>query len=165
MEIILRKIFIHNSDPSKKYSTGYRALQDAELVTATANAASWSTLHQISEKYNWRYQQLLTASKKVNKRKKLAIIESVTPSLILVPKCVGHEDSSRFVDEMIESIYSIKCQILSVTHFAFAKSFDVNLFKTLIKSIKGMNEFGCKVVYVDIEASHYEIALDCMNDE
>lgn len=156
MEVILRRILIYGEDPAQKNSIGYRAMSEVDVVTATANAASCGTLDYISVQYKWPTQNLLSASKKVNRRKQLAVIQSTTPKLILVPKCIDVGASKQYISEMVDEISELDCKVVSITHLAFIKNLQNEHVDLILSMLKKIKETKVKIVYLDIENNWYE---------
>lgn len=156
MEIILRKLNSYGNDPSMKVMTAYKPLGEACLVMATANADKSGTLQNISYAYGWNNDQILTAAKKVNRRKKVAMLYDASPNLILIPKCDTKDEAIKYLDDVVDFIKGEDIDILSITHFAYIENIPNEHIDLVINSLHRISSTGVKVTYLDIESKFYE---------
>lgn len=156
MEVILRKLNIYRNEPAVKTMTAYKALGEANLVMATANADTSGTLQRISYAYGWNTDQFLTAAKKVNKRKKVAMIYDASPKVILIPKCDTKEEAKKYIDDVIYFISDEVVEVLSITHFAYIENFPEEHIELVIDSLHRISNVGVKITYLDIESKFYD---------
>ena len=156
MEVILRKLNIYRNEAAIKTIAAYKTLGEVNLVMVTANADSSGTLQKISYAYGWNTDQFLTAAKKVNKRKKVAMIYDASPKVILIPKCDTKEEAVKYIDDVIDLISEEDVEVLSITHFAYIENFPEEHINLVIDSLHRISNAGVKVTYLDIESKFYD---------
>lgn len=163
MEIILRKLNAYGNDPSMKVMTAYKPLVEANLVMAAANADKSGALQNISYAYGWNNDQILTAAKKVNKRKKVAMIYDASPNLILIPKCDTKDEAKKYLDDVVGFIKGEEIDVLSITHFAYIENIPNEHIDLVINSLYRISSTGVKFTYFDIDNKFYDAVKLKMN--
>jgi Cft2 family RNA processing exonuclease len=164
MKIILRPIFATKSDPKGKKPLGYRKIEDADVVIATANACTGGPLAKIANAYGWNEKMILSASKKSNRRKCIAVIETISPSLIIVPKTLSAEQARDYTQIVLEEIKKIDARTLNFTHFGFNSDLlSADVMKTLVLEIKAEMADYESVAFLDVENQHIEQATKLLD--
>lgn len=164
MEIIIRKLNIYSDAASMSVMTNYKPLGEVNLVMATANTDTSGTLQNISAAYRWDNRRTLTAAKKVNKRKKVAILYGNSQNLILVPKCGVKDQATNYIDDVIYLIENEDNEILSITHFAYIENFPREHIDIVVNALPRFASAGVRVVYLDIEHKFYDIVKSKIDD-
>lgn len=118
MEIIIRPIYQHSVPPRTKRRVGFIPMEEADLVSATANPSSTGPLFQIASSYGWNFGKLKSASKKCNKYQSLALIDQ-NPSLVLVPRTNGDSDPGEILAELTKVIRESAVRVINFTHYGF----------------------------------------------
>jgi Cft2 family RNA processing exonuclease len=164
MKIILRPIFASKSDPKGKKPLGYRKIEDADAVIATANACTGGPLAKIANAYGWNEKMLMSASKKCNRRKCIAVIETINPSLIIIPKTLSAEMAKDYTKIVLGEIKKIDARTLNFTHFGFnSELLSVDIMKTLVFEIKTEMADYESIAFLDVENRHMEQAKKLLN--
>jgi len=163
MQIILRPIFASVSDPNGKKPLGYRKIEDADLVIATANACTSGPLAKIANAYSWSEKMVMSASKKSNKRKCIALIEGLNPSLIIVPKTLCTDSARVYIEEVLSEIRTIEARVVNFTHFGFnSEKLSADIMSILVSSINSEMSSHESVAFLDVEHRHMEQAKNLL---
>jgi len=164
MKIILRPIFASKSDPKGKKPLGYRKIEDADVVIATANACTFGPLAKIANAYGWNEKMIMSASKKCNRRKCIAVIEALNPPLIIVPKTLCIDMAKNYTKEVLNEIRKIEARAVNFTHFGFnSELLSADIMKTLVLEIKYEMDSYESVAFLDVEHRHIDQATKLLN--
>lgn len=155
MEIIIRPIYQHSVQPRTRRQIGFVPMEEADLVSATANPSSSGPLFQIAYRYGWNFDKLKSASKKCNKYQTLALIDQ-NPSLILVPRTNGDSDTDMILDELTKVIRESGARFINFTHYGFLNESlpekEIAIFLTKVIQ----SDFGkASIAFVDIDSKFY----------
>lgn len=159
MEIIIRPIYQHSVPPRTKRRIGFIPMEEADLVSATANASSTGPLFEIARSYGWNFGKLKSASKKCNKHQALAIINQ-NPSLVLVPRTNGNSDAGEILTELTRVIRERGVRVINFTHYGFLNEcLPTQEIETFLTAIIQLDFGKANVAFVDIDSKFYgEIA-------
>ena len=160
MEILIRPIYQHSAPAKARCRVGFRPVEEAELVSATANASSFGPLAQIASGYGWNFAKLKSASKKCNKYQALALIDQ-NPSLVLVPKTNGDSDTAAILKELITVIRESGARVINFTHYGFLnESLPTKEVATFLNAIIQSDFGNVRVAFIDIDSKFYgDVAL------
>jgi len=123
----MRMIFCvreHTSDEIfMGHQLGFPAIKGIDAISATANAHGFTPLTAIARKYGWQNDQLEAASVECNSRQEVAIVNTLSPTLLLVPKTRGDEGGLLVVDGLISDLLAavnhLNLRSFHFTHFGF----------------------------------------------
>ncbi len=105
------------------HQLGFPAIRGIEAISATANARGFTPLTAIARKYGWQNDQLEAASVECNSRQEVAIINTLSPTLLLVPKTRGDDGGLLVVDglisDLLDAVNHLSHRSLHFTHFGF----------------------------------------------
>jgi hypothetical protein len=158
MEIIFRPMdYDANMNPDHR-TLGYVRSLEADTISVTANPTPGSPLSIVVNKLNLDKARIHKAAVKSNRYSKIAVLESMSPRVILVPKTFGNQDVSELIDEMIESAKECGSEVINFTHYGHIKN---EVPEKEVKSIfmrfakKGPGS-GIKVIVWDVDARHIQ---------
>jgi hypothetical protein len=155
MEIVIRPIYQHSVPPRTKRRVGFIPMEEADLVSATANPSSTGPLFQIASSYGWNFGKLKSASKKCNKYQSLALIDQ-NPSLVLVPRTNGDSDTGVILEDLTKVIRESGAKVINFTHYGFLNQRLPSEEITKFFSAIILSDFGkASVAFVDIESMFY----------
>ncbi len=130
-------------------------MEEADLVSATANASSKGPLFQIASSYGWSFGKLKSASKKCNKHQALAIIDQ-NPPLVLVPRTNGDSDAGEILTELTQVIRERGARVINFTHYGFLnESLPNQEIETFLKAIIQLDFGKANVAFIDIDSKFY----------
>jgi hypothetical protein len=165
MEIIIRPIYQHSVPPRTKRRVGFIPIEEADLVSATANPSSSGPLFQIASSYGWNFSKLKSASKKCNKYQSLALIEQ-NPTLILVPRTNGDSDAGVILEELTKVIRESGVRIINFTHYGFLNErLPAMEIATFLKSVIQADFGKASVAFIDIDSMFYEEFSEMLEKE
>ena len=99
----------------------FRPYDDADAISATANARGFTPLTAIVRLYRWDRELIKKAAGKCNLLNEVVIVDEVTPTLLLVPRGREVSQVARLTENLIESASQLDCKILHFTHFGFTQ--------------------------------------------
>ena len=67
----------------------FEPIPKCDVISATANAPGFTPLIAIARHYGWNYDLIARASAACNDSRGVTIVQSVTPTLVLVPATKG----------------------------------------------------------------------------
>jgi hypothetical protein len=156
MEIIIRPIYQHSVPPRTKRRVGFIPMEEADLVSATANPSSSGPLFQIASSYGWNFGKLKSASKKCNKYQSLALIDQ-NPSLVLVPRTNGDSDTGLILEDLTKVIRESDARVINFTHYGFLhERLPAKEISMFLKSVIQADFGNIKVAFIDIDSKFYD---------
>ena len=129
MKIVFR-VHVHTEGEIQiGHKLGFSGLQGVDAVSATANHDGFTPLTAAARIYGWDRDLITRASQQCNERREVAIVDQVTPTLLLVPKVTG-KTSYKFTVEgcaidLLMAAKHLGIKTLHFTHFGFMQSHKV----------------------------------------
>jgi hypothetical protein len=165
MEIVIRPIYQHSVPPRTKRRVGFIPMEEADIVSATANPSSTGPLFQIASSYGWNFGKLKSASKKCNKYQSLALIDQ-NPSLVLVPRTNGDSDTGVILTELTKVIRESAARVINFTHYGFLNerlpAKEISMF---LKSVINADFGKASVAFIDIDSMFYKEFSEMLEKE
>jgi hypothetical protein len=158
MEIIFRPMaYEPNISPVQK-TTGYVLSLEADTISVTANPAAGSPLWEVVSRLNIDQARVHKAAVKSNRYSKIAVLENISPRIILVPRTMGYHDATELIEDLLESARECNSEVINFTHYGLIKVgvplVEVeSIFKRFAKS--GF-ESGIKVIVWDVDIRHIQ---------
>jgi hypothetical protein len=97
----------------------FEPIRGCDVISATANAPGFNPLIAIARHYGWNYDLLARAVTACNGSSEVVILQSVTPTLILVPATKGRGNTNDIMYEYIAALWEIKPKCFHFTHYGF----------------------------------------------
>ncbi len=105
------------------HQLGFPAIHGIDAISATANARGFTPLTAIARTYGWGREHLEMASAECNQRQEVAVVSTLTPCLLLVPKTRGDSgwlpDADRLLIDLLAAAKHLQLGSLHFTHFGF----------------------------------------------
>ncbi len=139
------------------HQLGFPAIRGIEAISATANARGFTPLTAIARKYGWQNDQLEAASVECNSRQEVAIINTLSPTLLLVPKTRGDDGGLSAVDglisDLLDAVNHLNHRSLHFTHFGFMQGRppEIAMLKILQFLLNPTHASTLDVLYWDID--------------
>jgi hypothetical protein len=136
---------------------GFPAILGLDAISATANARGFTPLTAIARTYGWQHDQLEAASDVCNHRQEVAVINAMSPTLLLVPQTHGDAGRRPAVDSLISDLLAavdhLKIKSLHFTHFGFVQGrFPEVEVRTILETLLGsLPQSSIEVLYWDID--------------
>lgn len=136
---------------------GFPAILGLDAISATANARGFTPLTAIARTYGWQRDQLEAASDVCNHRQEVAVINALSPTLLLVPQTHGDDGRRPAVDSLISDLLAavdhLKIKSLHFTHFGFVQGrFPEVEVRTILETLLGsLPQSSIEVLYWDID--------------
>ena len=92
-----------------------------DAISATANAGGFTPLTSIARHYRWDSKLINAASKMCNNNKEIAILNEISPILLLVPQTKGVIDGAFLISDLFKACSAAKVETLRFTHFCFTQ--------------------------------------------
>lgn len=97
----------------------FRPVAGCDIVSATANPHGFTPLISVARHFNWSYELLDKAAAACNARQEVSIVNSVTPTLLLVPSTKGRGDARFLIKDLLAAATETRSEGLHFTHFGF----------------------------------------------
>ncbi len=136
---------------------GFPAILGLDAISATANARGFTPLTAIARTYGWQRDQLEAASDVCNHRQEVAVLNALSPTLLLVPQTHGDDGRRPAVDSLISDLLAavdhLKIKSLHFTHFGFVQGrFPEVEVRTILETlIASLPQSSLDVLYWDID--------------
>jgi hypothetical protein len=129
MKIVFR-VHVHTEDEIQiGHKLGFTGLEGVDAVSATANPEGFTPLTAAARIYGWDRDVITRASEQCNARREVAIVDQVTPTLLLVPKVTRKTSYELTVEgcaiDLLMAAKHLKIKSLHFTHFGFMQSHKV----------------------------------------
>lgn len=129
MKIVFR-VHVHTEDEIQiGHKLGFTGLEGVDAVSATANPEGFTPLTAAARIYGWDRDVITRASEQSNARREVAIVDQVTPTLLLVPKVTRKTSYELTVEgcaiDLLMAAKHLKIKSLHFTHFGFMQSHKV----------------------------------------
>lgn len=129
MKIVLR-VHVHTeAEIQIGHKLGFTGLEGVDAVSATANPEGFTPLSAAARIYGWDRDLIARASQQCNARREVAIVDQVTPALLLVPKVTRKTSYELTVEgcaiDLLMAAKHLKIKSLHFTHFGFMQSHKV----------------------------------------
>ena len=126
MKITFR-VHMHTDDEIQMgHKLGFTGISGVDAVSATANEDGFTPLNAAVRAYGWDRDLIAETSVECNKRQETAILNQVTPILLLVPRLVGRLSYKYTVEgcaiDLLLACKHLKVKRLHFTHFGFMQS-------------------------------------------
>ena len=136
---------------------GFPAILGIDAISATANAHGFTPLTAIARTYGWQRDQLEAASDVCNHRQEVAVLNALSPTLLLVPQTHGDDGRRPAVDSLISDLLAavdhLKIKSLHFTHFGFVQGrFPEVEVRTILEILlASLPQSSLDVLYWDID--------------
>jgi hypothetical protein len=136
---------------------GFPAILGLDAISATANARGFTPLTAIARTYGWQRDQLEAASDVCNHRQEVAVLNALSPTLLLVPQTHGDDGRRPAVDSLISDLLAavdhLKIKSLHFTHFGFVQGrFPEVEVRTILEILlASLPQSSLDVLYWDID--------------
>ena len=97
----------------------FEPIPKCDVVSVTANAPGFTPLIAIARHYGWNYDLIARASVACNESRVVTIVQSVTPTLVLVPATKGRGNTADIMFDYLGALDAIKPKCLHFTHYGF----------------------------------------------
>jgi hypothetical protein len=129
MKIVFR-VHVHTeAEIQIGHKLGFTGLEGVDAVSATANPEGFTPLTAAARIYGWDRDVITRASEQCNARREVAIVDQVTPTLLLVPKVTRKTSYELTVEgcaiDLLMAAKHLKIKSLHFTHFGFMQSHKV----------------------------------------
>jgi hypothetical protein len=157
MKIVFR-VHVHTEDEIQVgHKLGFSGVHGVAAVSATANPEGFTPLSAAARIYGWDRDLIARASQQCNERREVAIVDQVSPTLLLVPKVTG-KTSYKFTVEgcaidLLMAAKHLKIKSLHFTHFGFMQSHKVaDDFKKILEIfLNPLNDLSLEYVIWEID--------------
>jgi hypothetical protein len=159
MKIIFR-IIPHSTSIDYNYAGAFSFTPavEADGVSATANSYMLSPLTRICTSVGYDHRVVEKATTRVNRFKKIATLNCLSPKLFLVPKTDGESEVTNLSDELMDAVSEAQVRILNFTHYGFIKEKipTKEIIQVLIAIKRFRSESLLKTVIWDIDRRYVE---------
>ncbi len=162
------------------HQLGFPAIHGVDAISATANARGFTPLTAIARTYGWEREQLELASAECNQRQEVAVVSTLSPCLLLVPKTRGDSgwlpNADRLLIDLLAATKHLRLSSLHFTHFGFLQGRppEMEMRRILEILLSPLHTSTLNVMYWDIDrrglnslihlyrviARHYQLAVD-----
>jgi hypothetical protein len=97
----------------------FEPIPKCNVISVTANAPGFTPLIAIARHYGWNYDLIARASAACNDSREVVIVQSVMPTLILVPATKGRGKTDDIIFDYLGALHTIKPKCLHFTHYGF----------------------------------------------
>jgi hypothetical protein len=97
----------------------FEPIHGCDVISATANAPGFTPLIAIARHYGWNYDLIARASAACNESRAVSIVQSVTPTLMLVPATKGRGKTDAIMFDYLGALHAIKPKCMHFTHYGF----------------------------------------------
>ncbi len=148
----------HNFDEiGMGHQLGFPAIRGVDAISATANVEGFTPLTAIARTYGWQRDYLERASAECNQRQEVAVLNMLTPNLLLVPKTKGDSgwlpDADRLATDLLAAVSHLRVSALHFTHFGFLQGTppEMEMRRILELLLSPLQKSSLKVLYWDID--------------
>ena len=122
MEIIFRPMSHTQDEIVMGQKIWFPESVESDVVSATANASGFTPLTAIARTFDWDREMIVQASMACNERGEVAVLDKLSPKLLLVPKSNGSDPVEFLIKDLIAAANAVKGDVLNFTHFGFVQS-------------------------------------------
>lgn len=139
------------------HQLGFPAIHGVDAISATANARGFTPLTAIARTYGWQREYLEMASAECNHRRKVAVLNTLTPNLLLVPKTRGDggwlPDADHLMSDLLAAAKHQQFGSLHFTHFGFLQGRppEMEMRRILELLLSPLQTSSLSVLYWDID--------------
>jgi hypothetical protein len=119
MHLNFRVIKNSHDEIAMGHKIWFEPVPGCDLISATANAPGFTPLIAIARHYDWDYNMLAQASNACNASGEVIIVQSVKPTLVLVPATKGCIPIGGIMADYLSALRAIKPICLHFTHYGF----------------------------------------------
>jgi hypothetical protein len=156
MKITFRVHMHTHEEIQMGHKLGFTGIAGVDAVSATANEEGFTPLNAAVRAYGWDRDLIAETSIECNKRQETAILNYLTPTLLLVPRLVGKLSYKYTVEgcaiDLLLACKHLKIKRLHFTHFGFMQSFKARQYFVKILEI-----FMNPLIQIPIEELIWEI--------
>ena len=127
-----------------------------DAISATANTGGFTPLTSIARYYRWDSKIINKASKQCNDRKEIAVLNNLSPMLLMVPQTRGQNNDSFLISDLLNACSATKTKILRFTHYCFIQNrIPEKEIEIILNYIKDKSEqSGLDTIIWDIDSRH-----------
>ena len=97
----------------------FEPIPECDVISATANVLGFTPLIAIARHYGWDFDLIARAADTCIESRRVAIVQSVTPTLMLVPATKGRGKTDIVMSDYLDALHAIKPKCLHFTHYGF----------------------------------------------
>lgn len=135
----------------------FEPIHGCDVISATANAPGFTPLIAVARHYGWDYDLLARASKACNASGEVVIVQSVTPTLVLVPATKGCGPIAAIMADYLRALRAVNPTCLHFTHYGFLQGhFPTSEVAVVLNGLLGgllPNSVRALIVDVDLRKS------------
>ena len=139
------------------HQLGFPAIHGVDAISATANARGFTPLTAIARTYGWEREHLEMASAECNQRQEVAVVSTLSPCLLLVPKTRGDSgwlpNVDRLLIDLLAAAKHLRLGSLHFTHFGFLQGRppEIEMRRILEILLSPLHTSTLNVMYWDID--------------
>ena len=139
------------------HQLGFPAIHGVDAISATANARGFTPLTAIARTYGWEREHLEMASAECNQRQEVAVVSTLSPCLLLVPKTRGDSgwlpNADRLLIDLLAAAKHLRLGSLHFTHFGFLQGRppEIEMRRILEILLSPLHTSTLNVMYWDID--------------
>ncbi len=139
------------------HQLGFPAIRGVDAISATANARGFTPLTAIARTFSWQRDVLEAAAAECNQRREVAVLNTLTPNLLLVPKTRGDggwlPDVDHLLTDLIAAVNHLQVRSLHFTHFGFVQGRppEMEMRRILELWLSPLQESTLDVLYWDVD--------------
>lgn len=158
MEIIFRPMSYDTRMNPVNRASGYVRSLEADTVSVTANPMPGSPLSHVVDQLNLDKARIHRAAVKSNRHSKIAVLESMTPRIFLIPKTTGDKDAAEVIDALIENAAECESEVLNFTHYGLIRGDvpEAEVTSIFVRFAEKSPESKLKVIVWDVDARHVQ---------
>jgi|GEM_PF-2221603 len=122
MEIIFREMHHTYDETAMGHKIWFPDSVESDVISATANCNGFTPLIAITKRYGWNLELIKRASAQCNQRGDIAVLDHLSPKLLLVPSTKGKMEANFLVTDLINASNAIAADVLNFTHYGFIQS-------------------------------------------
>ena len=119
MNLSFNAIIITPDEIAMGHKIWFEPISACDVISATANAPGFTPLIAIARHYGWSYDLIAREAAACNESREVAVVQSVKPTLMLVPATKGRGNTARIMFDYLGALNSIKPKCLHFTHYGF----------------------------------------------
>ena len=139
------------------HQLGFPAIHGVDAISATANARGFTPLTAVARTYGWQREIIEMASDECNQRREVAVLNTLTPNLFLVPKTRGDDgwlpEADRLLSDLLAAVNHLQLGSLHFTHFGFLQGHppEMEMRRILELLLSPLQKTSLNVFYWDID--------------
>jgi hypothetical protein len=138
--------------------------ENIDAISATANDSGFTPLTAMARHYNWNKDIIVKACEQCNNKGEIAIIQQLSPTVLLVPKTSGQNQENSLAADLANACSAISAQKLRFTHYGFIlNKLPADEIESILVELKN-TETTLEDVIWDIEEIH-KIEMESIIDK